>query len=289
MKPLVKKCTSFAIAMLAVSASAYALAAQPAQAPAVASASASTLRTSTERRYYDETAVAPRGIIENIYYARKEQTYTLFENLVPYYSNAYTSLTNTCGPVAGAIVVGYYDKFFEELIPNYVAYYASGRYKTNDSTHVPALIQDLYTRMRTNVDDVGVSESDCINGLTSYVQSTGRTISYTNIGHGNSLNHTLCNGAIAQGRPILLFCDNFSLYAFGQNDGYDDWTQLQTTGAHIGVAFGYITVNYYDENDVLFRTDHHIEVATGWTSNRFGYLNANDGSWLNNGYIVDIT
>jgi len=79
------------------------------------------------------------------------------------------------------------------------------------------------------------------------------------------------------------------LYAFGQNDGYDDWTQLQTTGAHIGVAFGYITVNYYDENDVLFRTDHHIEVATGWTSNRFGYLNANDGSWLNNGYIVDIT
>ncbi|MBQ9118296.1 MAG: hypothetical protein IJY11_03735 [Clostridia bacterium] len=285
MKPLVKKCTCLSIALLAASACAYVAPKTAPQATTTVAASAST--TSTERRYYDEASSSPRGILETINFTRKEETYTLFENLVPYYYN--TTLENACGPVAGAIVVGYYDRFFEELIPNYVAYYASGRYRSNDTVYVPALIQDLYTRMRTNVDDVGVSEADCISGLTAYVQSTGRSISYTSVKSGGGFNHTLCDNAIASGKPLLLFCDNVTLYNIGETETQEYWSQLQTSGAHIAVAFGYLTINYYDENDVLFRTDHHVEVATGWTMNRYGYLNANDGSWLNNGYVVEIT
>ncbi|MBQ8428032.1 MAG: hypothetical protein IJX18_02125 [Clostridia bacterium] len=287
MKPLVKKCTCSLIALLAVCSCAFAA---PNTTPKVATVAASAATSTAERRYYDETSVSPRAITETIYYARKEQTYTLFDYCVPYYQNNNTSLTNACGAVAGAIVVGYYDKYFEDLIPNYTAYYTSGRYRGVDSTYVPALIQDLYTRMRTNVDDVGVSESDCINGLTSYVQSKGHSITYTSAKSGSGFNHTLCDNAIATGKPILLFCENVSLYGVGESDGYDYWSQSITSGAHIAVAFGYLTINYYDANDALIRTDHHIEIATGWPgNNKCGYLNANDSSWLNSAYIVNIT
>ena len=106
MKPLVKQCISLAFAFLAVSSSAFIA---PNATPQV-SAATSVVRTATtastqdrreERRYYDESAVTPRGVLQDIYYTRKEETYTLFDYYVPYYANN-DNLPNVCGPVAGA-------------------------------------------------------------------------------------------------------------------------------------------------------------------------------------------
>ena len=106
----------------------------------------------------------------------------------------------------------------------------------------------------------------------------------------NILTKAKTTNKLATGKPILLFCENVSLYGVGESDGYDYWSQSITSGAHIAVAFGYLTINYYDANDALIRTDHHIEIATGWPgNNKCGYLNANDSSWLNSAYIVNIT
>lgn len=280
MKPAVKKLTCSIFALLALCSCAFAT---PLHAP---QASADE---PTESRYYDATAVTPRTALATISYTSKDETSIRFPYAVPYYYTNTSTYPNACGPVAGSIIIGYYDKTYEELIPNYTTYYtASGRYRMMDSTYIPGVIGDLYTRMRTNVDDLGVSESDCLNGLSAYAQAAGRTMTYTSVKNGSSMNHTLCSSTLNAGTPLLLFCNTVTLYAIDETDNQDVWTALQSSSDHVVVAFGYRTIRYYNASNALIRTDYHIEVATGWPTNKSGYLYANDISWLNSGYAANI-
>ena len=244
----------------------------------------------TESRYYDDYnngIATASSSIETITFARAEEEEIRFTYTVPTYFYD-SSLANACGPIAGSIVVGYYDKYYENLIPNYTAYYtASGKYRMPDSTYVPALIQDLYTRMRTNVDDVGVSESDCLNGLTAYVQSKSLSISYNSV-VSSSFNETAYKNALNAEQPVMLFCNTVTLYNLGADTNEHTELLLQTGNSHIVIAYGYLKIRYYNENDVNFRTETYAEVATGWNTHMSGYLKLNDTSWMDSGYAVDI-
>ena len=62
---------------------------------------------------------------ETISYARKDssdQDYITYE--VPNYT--VSANKTSCASTAGAILIGYYDRFYEELVPNYTAYYKLG-------------------------------------------------------------------------------------------------------------------------------------------------------------------
>lgn len=243
----------------------------------------------SEKRYYDDTPVSPRiTVVERIDYTRKEEEVYELPNLVPkYYEN---TLANVCGPVAGGIVVGYYDKYFENLIPNYTAYYpATGKYKRNDSTHIPALMQSLYTLMRTNVDDVGVSEADCLNGLRSYVQGKGESLSYSSIMNSSNtvLNTSAYISSIQAQKPVLLFCNTITLYTLYLSDGFDELAIEYTANSHIAVGYAYYVVRYYNGN-TNFRTDTYLEIATGWQIPHYGYLKISSTEWLDAGYSVTI-
>ena len=240
-------------------------------------------------RYYDAPGIAlASGTSETIAYARKEEELIEFPYAVPtYYAS---TLSNACGPVAGAIVVGYYDKYYEDLIPNYTAYYAAtGRYRRPDSTYVPALIQELYTLMQTNVVDVGVSVSECKAGLWDYVLARDFSITYTTVkSNSATFNEIGCKYAISNQQPILLFCNSVTTYLYADGELEDELIYVQTSSSHIVVCYGYYKVKYYNESNVNFRTDTYLEVATGWLDNSTGYVKANDTSWLDEAYAVDI-
>ncbi|MDE6075060.1 MAG: hypothetical protein K2G26_01340, partial [Clostridia bacterium] len=66
-------------------------------------------------------------------------------NGVPQYT---AQLSNSCGATAGATIVGFYDKYYEDLIPDYTSYYsATGKYRSPDKVYIPALMDELYTLM----------------------------------------------------------------------------------------------------------------------------------------------
>lgn len=242
----------------------------------------------SETRYYDAPGVMPiSGQSEIISFSRKEETIIEFPYAVPnYYTNTYE---NACGPVAGANIVGYYDKYYEDLIPDYTAYYpANGRYRRPDTTYVPGLIGDLYTLMRTNVVDVGVSESECLDGLQDYVEGKNHSITYTNIKSG-SFNVAAYKNAINNQQPVLLFCETTDLYLLGFTENQDNVTYMLSSGAHIVVGYGYYEIKYYNVSDVNFRTETYLKVATGWMTNSLGYLKANNTNWMNSAYAVNIT
>lgn len=276
MKSILKKCIYPLIASIALCGSIFVMPLKKAKADVI-----------PENRYYDAPGIMPASDLdETITFSRKEEELIELPYAVPtYYTN---TLSNACGPVAGANVIGYYDKQYEDLIPDYVAYYpANGRYRQPDSTYVPALMQDLYTLMQTNVVDVGVSVSECLSGLQQYVTAKDRNITYTDI-KTTSFNETAYKNAISNLKPSLLFCSSASLYFIRNGTSQDEILHVITSNSHIVVGYGYYKIRYYDENEVNFRTDTYLRVSTGWMTNSTGFLKVNDISWLDDGYIVNI-
>ena len=277
MKSILKKCICSIVAVTALCCSFAFVPTQKASADSV-----------SETRYYDAPGVmVASGTDETITYTRKEDTEIMFPYAVPnYYTNTYS---NACGPVAGANIVGYYDKYYEDLIPNYTAYYtANGRYRRPDTTYVPALIGELYTLMQTNVVDVGVSEAECLDGLQDYVEGKNHSLTYTNI-KPLSFNMVAYKNAMNNQVPVLLFCESTELVNMRQSERMDECIFIISSSAHIVVGYGYREIKYYDENDVNFRTDVYLHVATGWVTNSSGYLKANNTNWLNSAYAVNVS
>ncbi|MDE6398734.1 MAG: hypothetical protein K2L51_05380 [Clostridiales bacterium] len=236
-------------------------------------------------RYADAPVISAYAD-EYVYYTNKEVDEATTAGGAPQYSQL-NEHTNACGAVAGAEIVAFYDKYYGNLIPNWTSYYtASGRYRMQDATYVPALMRDLYTRMRTNVDDVGVSENEFKNGLQSYINAQGYGVSYQNIASGGVVDYDACKAAVQSNKVIALLVRAGNVYTITDGNGYDVITPTNIAGLHIMVAYGYKTVTYYNASGV-FRTDVYLGVATGLISPKTAYYRVNAGN-LNAAYIVSI-
>ena len=238
-----------------------------------------------EKRYYDVPPLATTATTQEVieYTSVVETSVRLTGGMPIYYTS---TLSNACGPVAGSIIVGYYDKYMEELVPNYSTAYASGRFRMIDSTHIPNLMQNLYTLMRTNVDDVGVSESDCLNGLASYVRGKGCTIEYTSL-KGNIFSETGYIAAMSAMEPVLMFCDSVTLCNVSRTDTATSIVQIAQSSNHIMVCSGYLQLQYYNGTN-NFRTDIFLEARTGWYTCSVGYVKLGNASWIDSAYQVSI-
>lgn len=279
MKSIFKKLTCFIAALVAVCGNAVSLTTRTASAD-----------QALEGRYYDRPVASARtvGDVETINFTTIDNIYIQTPNRVPLYHN--TTFENGCGAIGGAIVVGYYDKYFENLIPSYTSYYtATGKYRLQDSTHVPAMIQSLYVSMQTNVVAPGVSESECLDGLEAYVEGKGYSISYTAVKpYNGTFNHTAYQNAINNGQPVIMFCDTVQLVQASEYDTYNQIWVEQESQDHIVVGFGYQIYRYYNASGTNFRTDKYLAVATGWSPNNIGFIKINDDSWLDSAFAVDI-
>lgn len=240
----------------------------------------------TETRYADAPVYSTYAF-ETINYTKKEvvgQQDTA--GGCPLYYN--TNLTNACGPIAGAEIVAFYDKYYPELIPNWVSYYeASGKYRAQDSTYVGPLLQELYDLMSTNVNGDGVSESEFTTGLKTYFTNHGRTMSLSSIKSGSTFNYTSCKSAIDSNKVIVLFVKPGDLYTMTYGNGFDAIASFNISGNHIMVAYGYLKINYYNSAG-LFRTDTYLKVATGLPSIQTALYKLNTGN-LQAGYTVNIS
>lgn len=227
-------------------------------------------------------------------YASETVSYTSREPLgpintagnCPFYHGP-SDLSNACGSVAGAEIVAFYDKYFPNLIPDWVSHYEQVEaYRLQDSTHVPALIRDLYTRMRTNVDDVGVSRTDFLNGLQSYINDAGYSVSYQSVMSGSKINYEMCKNAIANNKVIVLFSAPTNVYSVAIGTNQDSIIPTNIASAHIMVIFGYYEVSYYN-NSGLFRTDKYLNVALGKAGYTSKYYRV-DSTTTQAAYIVNI-
>ena len=278
MKSILKKLTCFVATLVAVCGSAVSLTANTASAD-----------QTVEGRYYDKPVVSrAAGDVETINFASIDNVYIETPNRVPLYDS--NTLENACGPIGGGIVVGYYDKYFQNLIPNYTNYLTTtGKYRPQDSTYVPAMLQEMYTLMQTNVVAPGVSEDECLDGLEAYVEGKGYSIRYRAVKpYNGTFSHTAYQNAINNGQPVILFCDTVKLVESSEYDTYNRIVVAQESQDHIIVGFGYQIYRYYNASGTNFRTDIYLAVATGWNLNKIGFVKINDDGWLDSGFAVEI-
>lgn len=224
--------------------------------------------------YAEETiSYVSKQVVENITTA----------NGTPLYF-AVSGMQNGCGAVAGGIIVGFYDKYYANLILDWDSYYSSGMYKGQNGTFVKTLLFDLYDRMQTNVVAEGVSESEFKNGLKSYVTDHGYNLQYTSLGAGNSFNYSAFKTAVNNNQPTVLFVRPSNIYSLEHLENHDILVSSTISGNHVMVAYGYYEVKYTLANGT--RTDKYLYVATGMSGSSTAFYKV--GSYVDAAYQVKI-
>lgn len=202
-------------------------------------------------------------------------------------------LSNSCGATAGATIVGFYDKYYDDLIPDYTTYNpATGNYNLPDKVYIPALMDELYTLMKTT--STGVSENNCLSGLRQYVQNHSHLISFGSVKNSSKINETTYLNAINANKPVIIFAKNVEIVTYiSKGTSSDTICKMDISNNHVFVGYGYYRVKYYN-NGKLFRTDTYLKVATGLAMDT-AFIRVSSTavsvsqSWLVNAYSVTIT
>ena len=225
------------------------------------------------------------------YVTKSEDEYAIKGGLPKYYDMG--TKENTCANVAGAITLGYYDKTYDELIPNFkAARVIKDKVIYNAQTEaVQAVIDKLYVSMGTNSTSAGgTTITGFKNGLKSYVNGNGKSITYSSVGQNDKINHEAYMDSIEAEHPVVLFMSGYSLIPIGDFSETSTKDKLQKkhySGNHILVACGLKEIKYYNSNGTLNQTLILFIVATGYKQDPIYYLDVR-GSSLIDSYSIDI-
>lgn len=244
-----------------------------------------------EKRYTGEAvsvaAYSAAAGVETITYTRREETVYQLPYSVPHYV-ALSQYPYSCAAVAGAILVGFYDKYYEELIPNFTSYYlGTGMYRLADNNYIPALMGTLYTAMKTNVGGIGATEVNTLNGLTNYFAGKGHGVTYQSLVNLSGFQESLLIASIQNQYPVLLFCKEANFLIIDHEESSDSIELRKSLVNHVMVAYGYCQYRYYNGSG-NFRTDTYLLVASG-ESNSSSYVKINSSDWIDSAYGVIVS
>lgn len=240
----------------------------------------------TETRYADAPMVSTIADITT-YFTSKEITVDVrTDGGAPRFLGS--ELPNSCGPVAGAEIVAFYDKYYPNLIPGWDSYYpATGQYRTQNTTYISPLLHELYNLMKTNVGGEGVTEANFKSGLQTYFTNHGYSASFSSAKSGSTLNLSACKTAIENNKVIVLFTTPGQIYDLHEYSDHDILGSYTIAGNHIMLAYGYLQIKYYS-GSTLIRTDTLLEVATGRSNPTTAYYMANSTN-LEAAYVVNVS
>ena len=175
-------------------------------------------------------------------------------------------------------MIGYYDRFCENLIPNFKTYTQLGsiiRYKA-PTTETANVVQQLYVLMETDVAQLGTTFSGFQRGMNAYAVSKGYTYTTVNMFTNGSLNIQSYKSAVQSGKPVALFLTTYAfLNGITEDNGVDTVSSAFSQGSHVVIGCGYKIDTYYNSSEQIIDTRYYLKVATGDDSYNIGYLNIN--------------
>lgn len=208
-------------------------------------------------------------ITQTISYDHKETTVVEIPNGMPFYDLSDDTTGNSkCANVAGAVVVGYYDRNYEELIPDYKAYTKLGTriiYKSL-GVEVENVINSLYSLMETNKGQAGTTFEGFNSGLENYVENHGYSYATRDVWNGNL---SLYKSSVNNEKPVVIFASGFSFVSdSAESNGKDVLTIDKYQDNHVMVGYGYRIDEYYNSNNKLIETRTYLSVMNGGTIDR---------------------
>lgn len=171
--------------------------------------------------------------------------------------------TTVCANTAGAIIIGYYDRFNENLLPDYKTYSKLGSriiYKVQNDV-ISSLVNQLKDLMQGDQD--GATFAEFTNGMTTYATRAGYTYTQQDVMSGSSLNMTKIKTAITEGKPILLFLRDFTFSSIQETDSTLTLENTYGNYTHVVACYGYTEIKYYNNNQLVY-TAKFLKIKSGF-------------------------
>ena len=223
------------------------------------------------------------------------EKYRVTPGLVTSYGVTDTFLENGCTAVAGGNVVGYYDRYSTNLIPNFEpGMLSNGYYLYLPNIGMDAIdnmILKLANLMNVNKVQPGATEADFVNGLTTYVHNQGYSISFKSFhSSANNVNLSALQQMINGRKVGVIFCTEYNfVYSITHNSAGTSTSVAKRNLpiAHAMMVFGYITIDYY-KNNSKFLSETFLQVSSGFANGTQGYMKLNDYSKIEDALVIDI-
>lgn len=203
-------------------------------------------------------------------------------------SYTYAPAVGSCAAVAAGNLIGYYDRFDENLIPDHL----SGKtiYDTDifiyniEDSNVKQTIETLYQYITG--DGYGATEDDFKRGVTQFCTEKGKHIQFYSCMSNGSFNFGKAQNYIEAGYPVVLFLGGYNVCDIFTYDNEDSVDCLTSTANHIMVGFGYETYTYVTNNGT--ENYDYIYVASGTFYNPSGLFNIHYNTTINDVLAVNI-
>lgn len=231
------------------------------------------------------------NIDQTITYARKTtEEYSIQYDLPSYQGQSGQS---NCANIAGAVAIGYYDRFYENLIPDYKVYLKIGsifRYRmTNEN--IINVVSSLHSLMSTDVGGLGTTFTGFQTGMQQYVNGRGLTYSSQDMFSWGSLDISKFSTAVRAGKPVALFLSKYAIVNAIETEGSTDIISNTCSDvAHVAMACGYKIDTYYDANNRVIDTKKYLKVAVGIENlvDHIAYLNLSNLTTLDHAVAITI-
>lgn len=225
-----------------------------------------------------------------ISYARKTTVNYSIQYDLPNINGSFQN--GSCAHTAGAIILVYWDRFCENIIPNFEPMSVIGPfvvYKTI-TTEIEDLGFELIELMQIGEPHEGTTFSEFQLGMETLVERQGYTYTTTNLFSGGSFNFNNYKNSVENNIPVALFLSDFNMLdGILEGDGIDTIGNGYCPVSHVTAACGYKIDTYYDEKDNVIQTRNYIKVASGLISYGIGYLNINGVTSISKAISIQVS
>lgn len=240
--------------------------------------------------YYDTVYSAADSVNDtstvNIPYVSR--TFKSYHQAISCPSYTYSPAVGACASIAAGNLIGYYDRFDENLIPNHL----SGSYISNtdyfmyniEDEYVNATIETLYSYITGN--GYGATENDFKRGVTQFCTEKGKNIQYYSCMFGGAFDYNKAQGYIESGYPIVLFLSGYNVGFMYSTDNRDSVSYYTSAANHVMVGFGYDSYTYVTENGT--ENYEYLYVASGNIADESGLFNIRYKTNINDALAVNI-
>lgn len=207
---------------------------------------------------------------------------------IPRYTNP-GGIVNACAAVAGCNIIGFYDRYYENLIPNHTAgieYYGYYFYNLADE-YVDNVTRELYYKM--NGSEAGITETNFKNGMQQYCAEKNLSCDFTQLMSGGNLSYSAVEQSMDENKPVALLLSTYTVCDIqSYSDKKTDYFVYDVyNGNHIMVGFGCNRITY-QLTDGTNATYEFVYVASGNTKPLDAYFNMNYSTNINSAYKVYI-
>ena len=235
---------------------------------------------------YCDDGIMPLAISNGVTVNYETKTVDTFRMVVSHPEYMSAPYASACACIAGANVIGYFDRYDEDLIPDHQAgteFRGQYLYSIEDS-NVMEVVKQLYADMGTS--DRGTTVTGFLNGMRTFCARKGKNISFSSCMKNGRFDYSAAKSYMQSDMPVVLFCAGYNMAEIDLYDFRDLIHYYEIAENHVMVGFGYQEITY-----TLSTTTgvyEYVKVASGVNSKPSGYYDTNYKTNVDDAYAINI-